>query len=646
MRPRPPRWIRRALLAAAVLAGSLALPLAGPAATPAWAAPAAPAGCGAPTPAALAGFFDRALPGRLAHDRVPGAVVSVVSGDTTVFAKGYGKADAEHGVAFDPARSLVRIASITKLFTWTAVMQQVEAGRLDLNADVNTYLKDFKVPATYQRPVTLQTLMNHTSGFEDRVIGIAARGAAEVPPLGDFLAANMPARIRPPGEVTAYSNYGAALAGYIVSQVSGEPYDQYVRRHVLEPLGMAHSTTTEPVPAALAADLARSYDSETNPPKPVPFTFDRLTPDGSVSATAADMARFMLAHLNGGELDGGRVLGAATEAQMQQSSFAADPRLGGYAHGFMERRIDGHRVLMHDGSWEGFESALILIPGCRLGVFVSTNATGGIDTVIDLIPRFFDRFAPPPAVSDAVTAPAPAPGMARAALQPGFYEPARHNESTVEKLVNLLGPMRLKVDGDGTVRFKGKQWRPKGGGLYAPADGSDHLVALTGPDGVRYVASDGPTYQLLRPVETPLFNLGVLLVIALAALSALLLPLAAAWRRLRRRPKQMSARWRAARWLAAGAALLGAGFLAALAAVVFTGTGEFLYGVPRSFVLLLAVPIVALLAALAALACTIAGWRDAGAGVVARIHQLGLLAGLAALAWFLWQWNLIGWQFS
>src|SRR5919108_2241644 len=277
MRPHPPRWIRRALLAAAVLAGSLALPLAGPAATPAWAAP---AGCVAPTPAALAGFFDRALPGRLAHDRVPGAVVSVVSGDRTVFAKGYGKADAEHGVAFDPARSLVRIASITKLFTWTAVMQQVEAGRLDLNADVNTYLKDFKVPATYPRPVTLQTLMDHTSGFEDRVIGIAARGAAEVPPLGDFLAANMPARIRPPGEVTAYSNYGAALAGYIVSQVSGEPYDQYVRRHILEPLGMAHSTATEPVPGALAADLARSHDSGTNPPKPVPFIFDRLTPDG------------------------------------------------------------------------------------------------------------------------------------------------------------------------------------------------------------------------------------------------------------------------------------------------------------------------------------------------------------------------------
>ncbi len=645
MRPRPSRLIRRALLAA-VLAGSMALPLLGAAARPAWAAPAAPAGCAAAPPAALAGFFDQALPGRLAHDRVPGAVVSVVAGGRTVFAKGYGKADAEHGVAFDPSRSLVRIASITKLFTWTAVMQQVEAGRLDLNADVNTYLKRFKVPATYPRPVTLQALMNHTSGFEDRVIGIAARSAAGVPPLGDYLAANMPARIRPPGEVPAYSNYGAALAGYIVSQVSGEPYDQYVRRHIFEPLGMTHSTATEPVPAALAADLARSYDSDTNPPKPVPFTFDRSRPDGTISATAADMASFMLAHLDGGRLGDGRILSPATEALMHQPSFAADPRLGGYAHGFMERRVNGHQVLMHDGSWEGFESALILIPGCRLGVFVSTNGTGGIDTVTDLIPKFFDRFAPSLAVPDAVTAPAPAPGMAPAALQPGFYEPARHNESTVEKLVALLGPARLKVGSDGTVQFRGKQWKPQGGGLYAEVGGSDHLVALTGPDGTRYVASDGPTFQLLGRAETPTFNLAVLLLFVLPALSALLLPMVAAWRRLRRRPKLLSARWRAARWLAAGAALLGLVFLAWLAVVAFTGSGDFIYGVPRSFELLLALPIVVLLASAAALACAVTGWRDAGAGVVARTHQLGLFVGLAALAWFLWQWNLIGWQLS
>ena len=275
-----------------VLVGGLLAPI------PAGAALAAPTGsCTPVTPAAVAEYFDAAVPGKLDRDHVPGAVVSVVAGGETVFAQGYGLADVEHGTPMSATGSLVRIASVTKLFTWTAVMQQVEAGRLDLDADVNTYL-DFTVPATFPAPVTLRTLMNHTAGFEDHIVGTGARTAEDVPPLRDYLAANMPRRIYPPGVVPAYSNYGAGLAGYIVSRVSGEPYDEYVQRHLLDPLGMAHSTATEPVPAALASGLARSYDSDTG--ATVPFTFDRMPPDGSMSTTAADMARFAAAHLGHG----------------------------------------------------------------------------------------------------------------------------------------------------------------------------------------------------------------------------------------------------------------------------------------------------------------------------------------------------------
>ena len=602
------------------------------AAGPPASAAAAP-GCAAATPAALADFFDRELPSRLRRDRVPGAVVSVVSGRDTVFAKGYGEADAEHGVAFSPSRSLVRIASITKLFTWTAVMQQVAAGRLDLDADVNRYLTAFKVPATFPRPVTLRDLMDHTAGFEERIIATAARTAADMPSLEKFLADDMPARIRPPGEVSAYSNYGAALAGYIVGQVSGESYEDYVRRHLLDPLGMTHSTAAQPVPAGLAGDLAGSVDSDEL--TRIPFEFDTLPPDGSISATADDMARFMIAHLH----PGGGILTDAAAEQMHARSFAADPRLGGFAHGFMDRTMNGHRVLMHDGSWEGFESALVLVPDCDLGLFVSANGTGGIESVGDLMPTFFDRFAPEQ------EAPAPATAGSSSVTGPraGFYKPARHNESTIEKLNTLLGPARLTVGEDGVVHFKGKDWTPHGGGVYQPADGSDRLVFLD-KDGRRYVATDGPTYQLMGPAETLPTNLVVLLVFAVPALTALAVPVAALVRRLRRRPVTTSRTWRLGRGLAAGAAGLGVAFLVGLTAVVLGESGEFLYGVPTDFRFLLAVPILVLAAAAGALACTIRGWRG-GAGVLARIHQVALLAGTGALVWFLWQWNLIGWQF-
>jgi CubicO group peptidase (beta-lactamase class C family) len=601
------------------------------------AASAAPGDCVPVTREAAAEVFDGELPARLREAGAPGAVVSVVSGDVAVFSNGYGMADLEREVQFRPASSLVRIASITKLFTWTAVMQQVEAGRLDLDTDVNQYLTSFEIPDTYPEPVTLRTLMNHTAGFEDWIIGTAGRSAGEVPPLGEYLAANVPARIRPPGEVSAYSNYGAALAGYVVAAVSGEPYDRYVQRHLLDPLGMSHSTAAEPVPAALAGDLAASYNSDVEPPERVPFQFDKLAPDGSISATADDMARFMAAHLH--EEGGGGILAPQTMALMHQRSFSADPRLDGYAHGFKERTMNGHRVLMHDGGWEGFLSALILVPDCDLGVFMSVNGTSGAEGAIEVVDTFLDRFVP------AQEAPAPSPSEAStepAGPAAGFYSPTRRNESSMERLLTLLGPRRLTIDGDGTVHFGNEQWRPAGDGLYRQVDGEERLSFRTGTEGRRYVITDRSSYELLGVTERLPFNLVVLLAFLVAALSSLAVPIAAGWRRIRRRAPHRTPTWRLARSLAAGAALLGLLFIGLLVVTLLGDVGDYIYGAPLGFRLLLTLPLLVLAMAAAAVAGTVAGWRGGGS-VLARVHQLWLLAGTAALLWFGWQWNLIGW---
>lgn len=609
--------------------------VAGPLAVPAAAAAVDVADCGVPTPAALAGYFDGVVPDALSDNNVPGAAVSVVSGGQTVFAQGYGLSDVEHQTPFSATDSLVRIASITKLFTWTAVMQQVQAGRLDLDTDVNQYLTTFKIPT----PVTLRMLMSHTAGFEDKVIGTAARSAADVAPLGDFLAANVPEQIYPPGQVSAYSNYGAALAGYLVSVVSGEPYDAYVQHHLLDPLGMRHTTATEPVPPGLAGGQAHSYNSDSTPPRLVPFEFDRLTPDGSISASAADMARFMTAHL---DETGAGILSPATMAQMHERDFAADPRLGGYAHGFQDRVINGHRVLMHDGSWEGFLSALITMPDCDLGFFITTNATGGVEAATRVMDGFFDQFAP----TTAPSGPAPSTwdsGLAVTTPRAGFYEPARHNESGLEKLLVLLGSARLGVDPDGTVHFRNRTWTAKGDGLYEAADGSDRLVFLTDAGGQRYLATNGPMFRLLPSDQTLPVNLVVLLLFAIPAITGPAVPLVALGRRIRRRPTTTPKAWRWARGLAAGAAGLGLFYLVALLLTLAFDASDFIYGAPARFILLQALPIIALAAAVTAAGLTVRGWRRSAQGVTARVHQVTLLVGLTALAWFCWQWNLIGW---
>ena len=194
--------------------------------------------------------MDGAVNAELIARHIPGASVALVRGDQVIFAKGYGYADIEKRQPVVANQTLFRIGSVSKLFIWTAVMQLWEEGKLDLDADVNTYLKDFQIPATYSEPITLKNLMTHTPGFEDLATDgrLFVNNSSDIMPLGKYLKDRMPARIRPPGEVTAYSNYGSALAAYIVAQVSGMPYDEYVEKNILLPLGMRNTTFEQPLP--------------------------------------------------------------------------------------------------------------------------------------------------------------------------------------------------------------------------------------------------------------------------------------------------------------------------------------------------------------------------------------------------------------
>jgi CubicO group peptidase (beta-lactamase class C family) len=616
-------------------------------AAPAVAASASPSGDRPPTrmPSAreVAGFFDTALPGQLAANHVPGAVVSVVSGGKTIFSKGYGLADVERRTPFDPNASLVRIASITKLFTWTAVMQQVEQGKLDLHADVNRYLDSFHIPATYRQPITLEHLMNHTSGFEDSAIGVGSRSKADVPPLGTFLAEHIPARIRPPGQVSSYSNYGAALAGYIVSRVSGQPYDQYVQDHILTPLGMRHSTAAEPVPAALAAGQAHSYEYAGGAYTRKPFVFDNGTPDGSVSASANDMANFAVAHLQNGRFGDHRILGESTARLMHRRSFAADPRLDGYAHGFKEQTLNGHRVIAHDGNWEAFESALLLVPDAGLGLFISTNSPGGIDAVTDLLPDFFDRFLPG---TRTVATAGPSTTGTPPTPKAGFYKLARTAESTVEKLLTLTTSLRMSVDGSGKPSFKGKKWTQVAPGLYQEDGGSQRMAFVKTATGATYLVTDGSSYQRVPWWDSLPVNLIVVVLFILIALTtALGMPLAAAIRRLRKRPSNAPRTWRAGRILAGLSGAIGLAFVVFLTLDLVGGTSV-LYGVPTSVRVLLLLPPLFIALTIAATAATARAWRQGNVGVLTRVHQVILLAGMLGLTWFCLHWNLLGWRFG
>src|SRR5436305_2296189 len=321
----------------------------------------------------VSAFLDGIMPQQLAREDIAGAVISVVKDGKVLFAKGYGYSDVEKKKPVSPEDTLFRPGSISKLFTWTSVMQLVEQGKLDLDRDVNDYL-DFKIPATYPKPITLRNIMTHTAGFEESVQELFVADAKDLKPLRPYLTEHMPTRIFPPGTTPAYSNYATTVAGYIVQRVSGQDYFDYVDEHIIKPLGMTHSTFRQPLPDALAPLMSKGYDVASQPAKK--FEFVEAAPAGSSSVSAMDMTHFMIAHLQDGKYENVQILKPETAQLMHSRQFENLPQMNAMCLGFYEETRNGHRIIGHGGDTENFHSDLHLMPDAHLGFFVSYNSAG------------------------------------------------------------------------------------------------------------------------------------------------------------------------------------------------------------------------------------------------------------------------------
>ncbi len=398
-------------------------------------------------------FMDGVISAQLRAFHIPGAVVTVVKDGELLFTRGYGYADLETFKRVDVNRTLFRIGSVSKLFTWTAVMQLVEQGQLKLDADVNTYL-DFAIPETYSQPVTLRHLMTHTPGFEDQALGAFVNDVDDLVPLGQYLAENIPARVYPPGEIAAYSNYGAALAGYIVERVSGMHFEQYVELYIFRPLGMQHSTFRQAnIPSALTKEMAVGYLYANGTFIAEDPTYANIFPAGSLITTATDMAQFMIAHLQNGQYGKSRILQATTAKEMHRQQYTADPKLNGMTLGFAESNLNNLHIIGHGGDAGSFHSLLSLIPEQNIGLFVSYNSTGSgpmgaIDAREDLLQAFLNYYFP---VDQSPAPQPPADFTSRAGSFTGAYMMSRSNHTSPEKVVNLFQPLTVKAMSQGML---------------------------------------------------------------------------------------------------------------------------------------------------------------------------------------------------
>lgn len=430
-------------------------------------------------------WLDGFLPYALANGDIAGAVVVVVKDGQVLLKKGYGYADLATRARVDPDATLFRPGSVSKLFTWTAVMQLVGQGKLDLDADVNTYL-DFKIPARDGAPVTLRQVMTHTTGMEEQIRGLITADEGDVTPLGEALKHWVPERIHVPGATPAYSNYATALAGYIVERVSGQSFNDYIEGHIFQPLGMDHSSFRQPLPPALLAGMSKGY-AKASEGEAKDYEFISLAPAGSLASTAPDMARFMIAHLQDGAYGETRILDAATAQQMHSTGQASVGPLNRMMLGFYETSVNGHRAISHGGDTQWFHSDLQLFLDDGIGLFVSMNssgrdgATGHIRYALSR--GFADRYLPgKPAASTAV---AKEEARQHAAQIAGSYTSSRRPDSSFLSLANLLGPIKVTPNEDGTISVSAamglggvpKKWREVAPYLWQDTTSTDRLAA-------------------------------------------------------------------------------------------------------------------------------------------------------------------------
>ncbi|MBV8805754.1 MAG: serine hydrolase [Sinobacteraceae bacterium] len=412
-------------------------------------------------------WLDGYMPYALHVGDIAGAVVAIVKDGNILTERGYGYSDVEKRTPVDPKRTLFRPGSVSKLVTWTAVMQLVEQGKIDLDADVSRYI-DFKIPARNGKPITMRNLMQHTAGFEEQAKGIMFTDP-NAPGFEGLLKRWVPARVFPAGTTPAYSNYGASLAGYIVQRLSGEPFDSYVEKHIFEPLEMKLSTFRQPLPPELAPLMSKGYERASEDPKP--FEIVGPAPAGALSSPGEDMAHFMIAHLQDGEYNGKRILSAATAQQMHDSPLTVLPPLNRMELGFFETNINGREVIAHLGDTEVFHTSLHLFLKEGVGFYVSFNSLGKEGAAGSLRTALFDDFAdryfpgkPPDDKLDAKTA------AADAALMKGSWVNSRGSQTNFLAVLGLIGQTQISVNAKGelVLPVPGLNGEPRHWVEYAP----------------------------------------------------------------------------------------------------------------------------------------------------------------------------------
>lgn len=456
---------------------------------------ASPARASGPPPvldaANVQAWADATFEPALARHEFSGLVVSVVRNGQTLFTRGYGRADYASPAPVDPSGTLFRIGSITKTFTATLIAMLIDEGRIgSLDDPANRYLRDYRLPDNDGVAITLHHLVTHTAGFEDRFYFIGADRPTNARLAAAEFDTLRPAFVRPAGSRVVYSNFGFAVLGRIIEDVTGLPIEVAMRDRLLRPLGMDHSRLLVDVaePAGLGKPATIGADGSL---RPTPYTAinPAVASAGSLVTTGEDMTRYMLAQLGDRPADTAApaLLSDRVLALLHDRRAGNAPETTGVGMAFFDENWGSWRTIAHGGNWEGFHSWMVLVPGLDAGVFVSVMSEAAPPPPLRAVRDLFVPAASGPR-SPAVTSgwayaqkfllhflgerramPAPGTGFDAAAID-GWYLPDRRVFSTAESVADLVylgaGALEVATRGGALELGGAGPWRAAGNGVF------------------------------------------------------------------------------------------------------------------------------------------------------------------------------------
>lgn len=595
-------------------------------------------------------FFDREIAAMMEQHNVPGAAAVMVHGGQVAFTSGYGFADLQRQAPMDPEQTVFPLGSISKLLTTIAVLQLAESGEVDLHTDIRTYIPDAAIDNRFDTPITLHHLLTHTDGFDVRwLVGGAARVPEKVLPLS-AIAARLPARTLPPGELYVYSDVGMTLAGYIVERVSHLPFATYVEQKIFRPLGMTR-TTFSPRREFYARDRATGYEYDLKGRfRSTPIVYPHANPASGVTAPVADMAPLLTELLQAARTGNSPLLGPRSLESMWTKQFAHHPSFPGTGYGFYEFLHHGRRALVHGGMLPGFTAVLVLIPEADVGVCIAANRFDLIAALEDdLLRKIVDRFAPPlPTGISPIAAPvASAPPASELA---GRYRCDQYSHFSIDKIFVLAGlatEIDVEANADGSLTFHPQEtrWLPVEPLVYQREDTTERVRFQTDSDGrgtrilgsVQFMSYHRigfwDDYERHIPIAAAF--------ICFAGIGGIV----AGWR---------TTRWLSFRGASCGSAMhlqrLGAMFIPASILFMFGGLAwvlrdlEFLsaaFGEPRSIAMLRLVPLATAAAALLLIfAAVVSALRDRVHRLESSLYAFSAAAALLLLPFFI-HWQLV-----